>query len=225
MNNTNVMNIIEDYIDHLECSFIHADNYYSKLDPTVITMQGMTGLKTRHFYNNVCSLKDCRYLEIGSWLGSSVCAAMWKNEAIVVCIDNFSQFNEGGDIKKEFLKNTNACVGRNSFSFIEDDCFKVNLEPNTRFNIYMYDGEHSYQSQYVALSYFYKNMDDLFIYIVDDWNNEEVRRGTFDAIRDLNLRVWWSNSKMTEANGVQLTWWNGMYVAILEKGPSVSKTS
>ena len=29
-------------------------------------MEGMSGKKPRHFYNNVCSMNDARYLEIGT---------------------------------------------------------------------------------------------------------------------------------------------------------------
>jgi hypothetical protein len=67
-------------------------------------------------------------------------------------------------------------------------------------------------------------MDDVFIFVVDDWNEEPVRTGTFDAIRDLNLKILWSkeirltnNNKHTPPEEAHATWWNGMYVAVLSK--------
>jgi hypothetical protein len=53
----------------------------------------MTGVYTRHFYNNLLTMDDARYLEIGTWAGSSVCSAMFKNKAKVVCVDNWSQYD------------------------------------------------------------------------------------------------------------------------------------
>lgn len=32
-------------------------------------MDGMSGIKTRHFYNNLLNYYDARYLEIGTWKG------------------------------------------------------------------------------------------------------------------------------------------------------------
>jgi hypothetical protein len=67
-------------------------------------------------------------------------------------------------------------------------------------------------------------MEDLFIYIVDDWNDEPVRKGTFDAIRDLNLENVWNheirltnNNKHTPPDIAESTWWNGVYICILKK--------
>ena len=62
----------------------------------------MSGKKTRHFYNNICSMKNSRYLEIGTWKGSTLCSAMCNNKMKCVAIDNWSQFNGP---KNEFLKN------------------------------------------------------------------------------------------------------------------------
>jgi hypothetical protein len=67
-------------------------------------------------------------------------------------------------------------------------------------------------------------MDDTFILLVDDWNWEDVRQGTFDAIRDLNLKIEWKKEiRLTQDNShtspdiAHATWWNGIYVCILTK--------
>ena len=49
----------------------------SKINEEIIKLEGMTGTKTRHFYNNLLSsIENPVYLEIGTWKGSSLCAAM-----------------------------------------------------------------------------------------------------------------------------------------------------
>jgi hypothetical protein len=190
----------------------------SKITTDIIKLDGMTGTKTRHFYNNMLTLEDTRYLEIGTWKGSSVCSAMCGNKAKVVCIDNWSEF---GGPKSEFLDNFNRWKGENDAMFIEGDCFKVDISDLPKFNIYMYDGNHDCGNHYNALKYYYDHLDDTFIFIVDDWNVRHIREGTIKAIRDLNLSVLDSTHIRTNQNDIQTSewsgWWDGMYVAILQK--------
>lgn len=210
-----------DYQIIVENAFSNANNGISKINQDIINMDGMTGLKTRHFYNNLLNNPDARYLEIGTWKGSSVCSAMYGNKAKVVCIDNWSEFQGP---KQEFLQNFEKFKGENDATFIESDCFKVDVARLPRFNIYLYDGNHEQDKQYKALSHFYKCLDDTFIFIVDDWNWKKVRDGTASAIRDLKLKVLyqkeirmtWDDTHTEQVLGAR-TWWNGIYVAILQK--------
>jgi len=81
---------METYKTLIETAFENAENCNSKITDDIIQMEGMSGTKTRHFYNNLLNTEDARYLEIGTWKGSSVCSAMCNNQAKVVCIDNWS---------------------------------------------------------------------------------------------------------------------------------------
>ena len=213
--------MIETYKSLIETSFKNAENNFSKITNDIINMDGMSGIKTRHFYNNLLNTEDARYLEIGTWKGSSVCSAMCGNKAKVVCIDNWSEF---GGPKNEFLLNFERYKGENDATFIEDDCYKVDISIFSKFNIYMYDGNHSNESHYYALFHYYNCLDDIFIFIVDDWNWEDVRNGTKNSIHKLNLKVLyekeirltWDNSH-TPQQEARDTWHNGIYVAILQK--------
>ena len=207
---------------HIETAFANAENGVSKITSELMQMEGMTGIKTRHFYNNLLNRADSRYLEIGSWKGSSVCSAMCGNNATVLCIDNWSEF---GGPKEEFLKNFNNYKGMNNANFLEQDCFKVDLTNVGKFNIYMYDGYHSEDAHFRALVHFYNSLDDTFIFVVDDWNLEFVRNGTWRSFAKLKLTVLYDKEIFTPCNGngngtvtpVPNTWWNGIYVAILKK--------
>ena len=184
-------------------------------------MDGMSGTKTRHFYNNLLNTENARYLEIGTWKGSSVCSAMCGNKAKVICIDNWSEF---GGPKSEFLVNFEKFKGDNEASFIENDCYKVDVSVLPKFNIYMYDGNHTSKSHYKALLHYYNCLDEVFIFIVDDWNWKRVRDGTSNSIQKLNLivlyekeiRLTWNDSH-TQQPQARDTWHNGIYVAILQK--------
>lgn len=216
------------YKEHINKSFENAENHVSKIDQGIIYMDGMTGTKTRHFYNNLLDIPDARYLEIGTWKGSSVCSAMCKNKATVVCIDNWSEF---GGPKYEFLRNFDMYKGENNARFIESDCYKVDTTQLPKFNIYMYDGNHLEESHYKALLHFYDCLDDIFIYIVDDWNWSTARDGTINSIKKLNLNVLYEKSirltwdeSHTPQPEARNTWHNGIYVAVLQKPSSVNDT-
>ena len=97
---------------------------------------------------------------------------MYGNKSLVVCIDNWSEF---GGPKSEFLINFEKFKGENEAKFIENDCYKVDVSVLPKFNIYMYDGNHSNESHYKALLHYYNCLDDMFIFIVDDWILKDVR--------------------------------------------------
>jgi hypothetical protein len=207
---------------HVDRAFSNAEQGISKVTPDILEMDGMSGLKTRHFYNNLLDREDARYLEIGTWKGSSVCSAMCGNQAHVVAIDNWSQF---GGPKQEFIQNFKRHRGKNYAIFIERDCYQVDVESLPSFNIYMYDGEHSKENHGRALTHFYDCLDERFLFIVDDWNWQHVREGTRESFRALDLtveyereiRTSFDNSHPPTGSPEQRAWHNGIYVAILRK--------
>lgn len=208
-------------IENVKKSFENAENKISKITNEIINMEGMSGTLTRHFYNNLLGMENSKYLEIGTWKGSTACAAMCGNKGTVVCIDNWSEF---GGPKQEFLINFEKFKGENNATFIEKDCFQVDVSTLPKFNIYMYDGNHSFDSHYRALKHYYDSLEDTFIYIVDDWNGKPIRESTKQSIQDLQfnvlyekeIRLTWDNTH-THVDIGSKTWWNGIYVAVLQK--------
>jgi hypothetical protein len=205
-------------INNLELFFENAENGISKIDKNIKNMEGMSGTKTRHFYNNLLTIENAKYLEIGTWKGSSVCSAMCGNFGSVLCVDNWSEF---GGPKDEFLSNFEKYKGNNNARYIESDCFKLDVSNIGKFNIYMYDGNHSYNSHYKSLTYFIDSMDDEFILIVDDWNWFDVQKATMDSISNLKLKILWSKEIKLNNDGVTTHdkdgWWNGISVFLIKK--------
>lgn len=209
-------------IDHLKRCFENAQLDISKCSPDILKIYGMSGRRTRHFYNNLLTMPDSRYLEIGTWTGSSVCSAMFQNKADVICIDNWAEF---GGPKQKFLNNFNKFKGINRAVFIEQNCFTVDVKTLPKFNIYLYDGCHKEESHYKALTHYIDSMDDMFIFVVDDWNWKFVRDGTQKAISDLNLKILYEIDHRTTDNDThplpdcpkKALWHNGIYAAVLMK--------
>ena len=221
---------VMDKIFHVVKSYYGAFMSRSKIDPNtpdgkdILNYQGMSGTKTRHLYNNLLEVPDAKYLEIGTWYGSSSISAIYKNKVDALFIDNWSQFN--GDrkifqnvIEKYITKDSNC-------KLLERDCWKVNLDRIQKdFNIYLYDGGHTEEDHYQALNYYYNNLDDVFIFIVDDWCWPEVRNGTWRAIREKNLNVRFIQESFLSPEELagfpnhkgKETWWNGVSIFVLQK--------
>jgi len=165
----------------------------SKLPEWVLDIEGMSGKCYRHFINNLSSsIEDCRYLEIGAWKGSTSTSCGYGNKSISMdIVDNWSQFNPKGDVKKIFEKNISRMKkdsGVEKISIHNQNYKKVNLGEK-KFNLYFFDGPHLVEDQYNAIDMFIDKMDEEFIFIVDDWNWPMVSIGTEYAIRKNNLLV------------------------------------
>ena len=86
------------------------------IDQEVLKMKGLSGRKFRIMINSLIKLMvKPKYLEIGSWLGSTACSALYDNNIDITCIDNFSQnFLPNLDPEKELKKNINKYINKNS---------------------------------------------------------------------------------------------------------------
>lgn len=187
-------------------------------------LQGMSGVRYRFFINRlVRSLGNPRYLEVGSWQGSTLCSAIAGNRLTAVAIDNWSEF---GGPKAIFQKNVEKFTNPAAkVHFIESDFRKVPYSKfDLKFNIYLFDGPHEAQDQFDGLALALVTLEDEFVFIVDDWNWARVRAGTFAAIRKCNLGVSFAaevrstvDNTQPEVNGRDSDWHNGYFIAVLTK--------
>ena len=227
------------YSKNLKLSLSQALAMNTKIPDWIKFMPGMSGKKYRYLINNLISLtKDPRYLEIGSWTGSTVCSALYGNTAKAVCIDNWITFPEEeqvrkffntDDQKKTFEINTKKVITEKiNFQFIESDFRKVNYKQLGKFNIYCYDALHDSKSQYDGIAIAQPSLDDIFILIIDDWNLKEVRKGTFNAFNDLGITVISKIEVKTTQNDTYpkfihshySDWHSGYFIAVCEKSKS-----
>lgn len=213
------------YISRVENAIRKAESYDTKIRPHALQMVGMSGLKNRIFMNEMVHA-DTRYLEVGVWLGSTFVSALYKNTwDYAVAIDDFSEL---GGQQEQFIDNCQTNIIRDyndgkSFCFINANCFKLSDTQKDLIkdiNVYFYDGGHSQLEQYDALAMYKSMMAKTFIYIVDDWNHKPAQVGTRDAIKNLGLKVhkeWEIFNPVPTVDDDYFNWWNGFYVAILEK--------
>lgn len=207
------------FVGHVQASIQNAELGISQLSPEVLALDGMSSNKVRHLLNNLCSMKGTRYLEIGCFKGSTWVSALYHNEEYadsVYAIDNWSEF---GGPEMEFLTNAGKFLGKFDYRYFSTDCFS--LDPKKAIhkpvNIYFYDGNHSAIAQEMALTHFNEVLDDIFILVVDDWNWEEVKTGTFSGLAKLNYQVVYSAELPARFNMDRENWWNGLYIAVIRK--------
>ena len=206
--------------EHLIKAFEDAENNKSKIDNFVINMNGMSGTKTRHLYNNIANFDDCRYLEIGSYKGITTSAALCNNKMkYFVCVNNLSKF---GNNKDEFLNNFYYYKGDNNAYYLDENCFNLDKTIfKEKFNVYLYHGIYAEKSQYDALKYYYENLDDTFIFIVNDWNWQHIRNGIFNIIKYLNLKIIHKIEIREKEENITTyykeKYYNGLFIAVLQK--------
>jgi SAM-dependent methyltransferase len=213
---------IEGYKAHIYNAFLNAEKSISKCPPDLIEMGGMTGKKTRHLYNNLLNMPDARYLEIGTWNGSSLCSAIYGNTLKrVYAVDNWSQF---GGPKEEFFANLKKYSMSTHVDFFETDFLKLDAKSMPKFNVYLFDAGHEFDDHVNALKHMYDCLDDIFIFIVDDWNWRTVRQATINAIQSLKMEVLFNMEIKTtnddsHPEGKLCTdfYWNGVCVFLLKK--------
>lgn len=209
----------KELISHVEDSISKAEKGISKLTKEVLQIKGMSSSKVRHFLNNLNSMPNSAYLEIGCWQGSTWVSGLYGNESTLVsaiAIDDWSLFSGP---KQEFARNCAYFLKNNTYQFFSEDCFKLNL--GSRFshpmNVYFYDGGHLEIDQELAFTYYNDVLDDVFVAVVDDWNFKEVPVGTRRAFAKLNYEILFETVLPARWNGDVDNWWNGLYVAVIRK--------
>lgn len=204
-------------VQHLQNAINNAEKGISKLPKEILAINGMSSPKVRHFLNNLCSLPQATYLEIGSWQGSTFISALYENMGTLqsaTSIDNWS-----GRTKKQFEDNCAKHLKGLPFIHFSLDCFAVNPETIIKkpVNIYFYDAGHTFFDQERAFTHYNCILEDNFIAVVDDYNAPAVKKGTISAFKKLGYNVLFEKCLPASFNGDTAEWWNGLYVAVISK--------
>jgi hypothetical protein len=208
---------------HVREAFALARRGVSRLDPMVLAIPGMSGRCYRMFVNNLIgSLPEPRYLEVGTWAGSTLCAAINGNRVHATAIDNWSQF---GGPREAFQANLTRFATPQAFvRFIQGDFRQVDYRRIDPCDVYMFDGPHETQDQYEGVALALPALKPCFVLIVDDWNWQKVRDGTWQALEALHIEVLHSLEVRTSIDDThpevafqQSDWHNGYFIGTLRK--------
>lgn len=212
----------EQKIEAIKEAIEKADKMQSPHAANTYQVPALTSLKIRHLLNNIGRL-GTNYLEIGVHRGGTFTASIAGNENLefITAIDSFESDKNGENARVDFLANVQAHKPYNTnFDLIVSDSFSVDIGQTGKvpelIDIYLYDGDHSEESQKKALGYYLPNLANEFIFMVDDNDWPEVQKGTQDGIRECGLEILFEKY-LVGNNHDNDGYWNGFYVAFLRK--------
>jgi hypothetical protein len=193
----------------------------------IYTIDGMSGARYRHFINGLLRrLGRTGYLEVGSWMGSTLCSAIHGNAVRAVAIDNWSQFGEPRDAflgNLESFRTAEASVEVIEANFRAVD-FPALAARHSPFQVYLFDGPHEEQDQHDGLIAALPALARDFVFICDDWNWWPVRAGTHRAIVQAGLRLLYGAEIRTTLDNshpalafTESDWHNGYFIAVLRQ--------
>lgn len=201
-------------VDIKQC-IIDAEANRSKLTEEYISkLEGLSSPKVWHLLNNLCANVNS-YMEVGCFKGSTMLAALYENPVYAFAIDNFMMEPKTRD---KFFDNTKDA----KFEFYEGDCFSSDLRKIKQpIELYFYDGSHTAEAQYKALTYFAGCLAEEFIYVCDDWDLSKMKTCSLSAIKDLGYRlVEMHELKGHTAGSLEARksgWWGGIGVMRVKK--------
>ena len=201
----------------------------SNFDPKGYDVLGLSSNKVRHLLNNLCQERGTVYVDAGSYMGSTVFAALYRNSAVkAYAIDDFQDEvvkPKRKDLHKPYADITNPVDEfiKNAEKWMNTDCsigFSVKPIQAVEFNpqfpprVIFYDAANDH-NMVPNLEHIHKYADKDYILVVDDANFEGVMDKTKEFTKDKN--VIWDRTILTETSEDANDFWNGVYLAVIEK--------
>ena len=157
-----------------------------------------------------CLEPDESYVEVGTYHGTSLIAAMLDNDAEFVAIDNWSL----GDGSREQLDRNLARFGfAGRADIIEGDAFETLRSgrlAGRKIGVYYYDNGHEYEQQLDGLRLIEPYLASPALVIVDDTDWERVERAVGDYLGQQPRAT--EILKIDGKDRGHPEWWEGMRV-------------
>ncbi len=197
----------------------------SNLSEAMFEVPGFSGRKFRMFLNNLlATIVSPRYLEIGVFNGGSFVPAIYNNRVQAAAVDNWSWPDSNLTLFKSYVEKYGA---QSHIDIIDKDFREVDYQSYGPFNVMFYDGAHGEQDQLDGVRLPAQALDESCIVIVDDWNWEHVRTGTFAGLRSARCQIAYSieirttlrndGESLPEVCGQSSDWHNGMLAAVVTR--------
>jgi len=198
----------------------------NELPEEVVAIKGLTSLKVKNFINSICNRHNTKYMELGVFQGAILCAAVSGNASTAIGIDhweewgitptNIAEHSFPEDPKEICERNIDTAGATERVTLIKADMFAVDANdlPH-KVNTLFYDGSHAEDSHHMVLKAFKPALEHEFIYIVDDWNWDQVRDGTQKGIEDHGFEILHKREIFTKGEDPN-DFWNGLGIFVLK---------
>lgn len=153
------------------------------------------------------------YLEVGTYQGGSLIAALMGNQARAIAVDSFGEFAKTNNLDAT-LNNLSDFGVRDRVSFHNmsfQEFFDWHTSPAFKVAVYYYDGQHDVKGELEGLEACWEFLQSGSLIIVDDTRYPEVRQAVNQFVTnhpDLLEYVF----VMTPAHEFDKNWWNGIIV-------------
>lgn len=211
------MNKIEQIKDAIE----KALRRESKLTPLALSVPALSSLNIRHLMNNLGAIST-KYLEHGVHKGGLFCSTICNNNNLqYACAGDSweSDFVNEDKARPQFIENAEMLKPQEMFlDILQGDTFK-DVDAKSvigPIDLYLFDADHSEDSQCRALTHFLPAMADEFIFCVDDWDFPEVSAGTRRGLKETGVEILFEHIEKGDDHDND-HWWNGFGVFLLKK--------
>lgn len=226
----------EKLIAHVEQSYNDAQLNKSKIanDWRVMDQYSMSSKRFKLLLNNLCSLENSTYLEVGCFRGGTVAAAAYDNKLrAVYAIDNFC-YDPLGIYKEEdgSISNKNPNGWPNVKSGFINHIDRLGLSKVIRLHAGDWEKtpenwiKHKINILHVdvneqvdqVLKFFDKYLDKQFILVVTGYNSTEVIKQVDSWLSDTEYTTEHKIVKFSSSTADSEGWWNGLGLFLINKG-------
>lgn len=215
--------MIEAWKAHIEDSIAKALRHESYIDKEILEIRGFSTGVMRRLISNLCRFEkeNLTYLEVGLYGGATLCAAFNNNSKLIGCgVEDYSQKFEDEGIFEHLKQNLEKFVPHEQAQIFNVDFFKKVPASSRPVDIFFYDGEHSYESQYKALPHALPVLANEFVFIVDDYDWKDVWSSTGNVLAEMD-----AEGKISVVESWELTddipdgpnWHNGVAIFLCKK--------
>jgi hypothetical protein len=174
-------------------------------------IEGPTSPRVQTLINNL-SKGITTYLEIGSYAGSTGCAALKDNLLNAYFVDSWSD----ADLEK-FEKNIVAHKGNSNIEIINSNPLAVNMaQIKHPIQFLMYNGSTEFDDTYQTIMYYYNMFAPETIVVVNNANQHTTMAAATKALVDSDALVTFEKLLLNSANNRQ-EWWDGVAIMVVRK--------
>lgn len=192
--------------------------------PTVrVDVPGLTSPRVHTLLNTIAQGVDT-YMEVGSYLGSTLCSVLKDNYLTAFAIDNWQQDiqPQNGQVMpansiEAFVENIKKYKGDSVVNIINSDLFNVDVSSLVgTIKMWFYDGPHDHESTKRAVEHYYPCFADEAILIFDDANWQGVVEGAREGLNNVGAYAVYDKLMLNSEENPR-EWWNGLYIVVIRK--------
>jgi|TARA_R110001592_G_scaffold267160_2_gene533119 hypothetical protein len=206
-----------DIIKHV--ATVIADSGVPKLK---VDVPGLTSPRVQTVLNGIAKGVGS-YLEIGSYLGATLCSVIKDNPINAIAVDNWIeqiQPQTGKDLPANNFETFKANVEKyqpssGDLTVINADMLSVDTTPWTKqIQMFFYDGPHDAESTASAVKHYWNTFSNEVVLIFDDANWAGVVEGAREAINECEGLVTYEKILLNSEENPN-EWWNGLYILVV----------